>query len=381
MVVTPLLSQDGYQMKPNNKYAEIDFLTSYYEQDGDNAAVTGGIGTEALTDFSSIFVINIPLDSIKSINGSFGADYYTSASTDNIDSNPSSASSKDLRAYANIGYSIKNLKKGLTYGLRLGFSSEYDYTSFNGGINLTKEFSEGNSELSFSAQAFIDNWELYFPSELRRSVSVPTTARNSFNGQITYSSVINKRMQVSLSAEAIYMDGLLSTPFHRVYFEDQNKPDIERLPSSRLKLPFSIRATYFPLEKLVLRTYYRFYTDDFGIQAHTASIETPININDNFTLIPFYRYHTQTGSDFFAPFATHLSTDEYYTSDFDLATLSSSKFGLGLGYSPLYGLGRAKIPLTKKVFLINGINLRGSYYRRSTELKGFSIALEINMRI
>lgn len=378
---TPLLSQEGYQMKPNNSYAEIDFLSSYYEQDGDNAAVTGGVGTEALSDVSSIIVINIPLDSNKSISGSFGADYYTSASTDNIDSNPSSASSKDVRSYANIGYSIKNLKNGLTYGLRLGFSTEYDYTSFNGGINLAKEFNEGNSELSLSAQAFIDNWELYFPRELRRTVSVPTTARNSFNGQITYSSVINKRLQVSLSAEAIYMDGLLSTPFHRVYFADQNMPDIERLPSSRLKLPFSIRATYFPLEKVVLRSYYRFYTDDFGIQAHTASIETPIKINDTFTFIPFYRFHTQTGSDYFAPFATHLSTDAFYTSDYDLSALSSSKFGLGLGYSPLYGLARAKLPLTKKVLLVNGINLRGSYYKRSTELKGFSVALEINMRI
>ena len=381
ILATPLLAQDGYQMKPNNQYAEIDFLTSYYEQDGDNGAVTGGIGTEALTDVSSIFVINIPLDSTKSINASFGADYYTSASTDNIDNNPSSASSKDVRAYANLGYSIKNLKKGLTYGLRLGFSSEYDYTSFNGGINLAKEFNEGNSEVSISAQAFIDNWGLYFPRELRRTVSVPTTARNSFNGQITYSSVVNQRLQVSLSAEAIYMDGLLSTPFHRVYFEDQNIPDIERLPSSRLKLPFSIRATYFPLEKLVVRSYYRFYTDDFGIQAHTASIETPIKLNDYFTVIPFYRYHTQTGSDYFAPFATHLSADEFYSSDYDLSALSSNKFGLGLGYSPLYGLARAKIPLTRKVFLINGINLRGSYYKRSTALKGFSIALEINMRI
>jgi hypothetical protein len=29
---------------------EIDFLTSYYTQEGQNAAVTGGIGTEELTD-------------------------------------------------------------------------------------------------------------------------------------------------------------------------------------------------------------------------------------------------------------------------------------------------------------------------------------------
>ncbi len=40
---------------------EIDFLSSYYTQDGDNAAVSGGIGTEELTDATGTFVVSIPL--------------------------------------------------------------------------------------------------------------------------------------------------------------------------------------------------------------------------------------------------------------------------------------------------------------------------------
>lgn len=375
-----LMGQDDYQMKGNNDYAEIDILSSYYEQDGNNGAVTGGIGTEALTDVASIFIINIPLSESKSVNGAFGADYYTSASTDNINNNQSSASSKDIRTYGNIGYTQKLLNRGITLGIRGGFSVEYDYSSVNGGLSLAKEFNEGNSEISWSAQAFIDQWSIYLPSELRGQVNFNTTSRNSFNSQLTFSQVINPKLQMAVSAEAIYMNGLLSTPFHRVYFEDQSL-DVERLPSSRLKLPFSIRATYFPFEQLVLRSYYRYYTDDFGINAHTVSIEAPIKITNTFTISPFYRYHTQTAADYFAPYATHLSTQEFYTSDYDLSALSSNKFGLGLSYSPLYGLFRAKVPFTKKVFMINTVNLRGSYYTRSTGLKGFSAALEINMRL
>lgn len=376
-----LLAQEGYEMKRNNEYAEIDILSSYYRQDGDNGAVTGGIGTEELTDISTIFVINIPLDSTRSINGSFGADYYTSASTDNIDENRSSASSKDVRAYGNIGYSQKFLKKGLTLGGRLGFSSEYDYNSVNGGLNVAKEFNEGNSELSISAQAFIDNWTAYYPRELRGNVSVPTTSRNSFNGTITFSQVVNQRLQFAITAEAIYMDGLLSTPFHRVYFSDVAQHDIERLPSTRLKLPFSIRATWYPLEKLIFRTYYRFYTDDFGISGHTTSLELPFKVNDYFTISPFYRFHTQTASDYFAPYAAHMSSEEFYSSDYDLSELSSNKFGLGFHYSPLYGLGRAKVPFTKKIFMLHSVGLRYSYYTRNTGLKAYSIAIELNMRI
>jgi len=71
----PIFAQEeesGYEMKGNNEYVEIDLLSSYYKQDGDHAAVTGGIGTEELTDVSTLFVVNIPLSTTKSINLSTG---------------------------------------------------------------------------------------------------------------------------------------------------------------------------------------------------------------------------------------------------------------------------------------------------------------------
>lgn len=374
-------AQEGYQMKANEKYTEIDFLTSYYTQDGDNAAVTGGVGTEELTDFATMIVVNIPIDSTQSINATLGLDIYSSASTDNIDNNRSSASIMDKRAYADFGYTKRLLTKGFTYGARIGFSSEYDYTSINGGINLAQELNNGNTEFSFSAQAFLDNWKTYFPIELRGDVTVSTTSRNSYNAQLTYSQVINKRLQMSLSAEVIYMDGLLSTPFHRVYFNDEAVPDIERLPTTRLKIPFAARVNYKPTDNLVVRTYYRFYSDDFGIDAHTFNLELPYHFNDNWTVAPFYRFHTQTGSKYFAPFAEHASTDEYYTSDYDLSELNSTKYGVGIAYTPLYGVGRTKMPFTDKLLLFNSISFRVSRYTRDTGLTGFGGAIGLNFRL
>lgn len=376
-----LRGQDGYIMKANEEYVEIDLLSSYYQQDGNNAAVTGGIGTERLTDIATMIVVNVPLDSTHAINISAGADYYTSASTDNIDNNRSSASSKDIRAYASLGFNKKNLRKGISYGMRLGFSNEYDYSSFNGGLSFAKEFNEGNSELSVNAQAFIDQWRTYFPEELRRSVSVPTRSRNSYNGELTYSQVINKRLQIAISAEAVYMEGLLSTPFHRVYFANVQRPDIERLPSRRLKIPLSLRVNYFPMEAFVVRSYYRFYRDDFGVAAHTASIEVPVKLSSFLTLYPFFRYHTQTAADYFAPFALHTSDELFYTSDYDLSDLNSQKYGMGVEYAPLYGLARTKIPFSKKVFNLHSVGLRAARYVRSTGLRAYNFSFNLNMRI
>lgn len=36
--------------------AEVDLISSYYSQNGDNAAVTGGIGDENMTDFATTFL-------------------------------------------------------------------------------------------------------------------------------------------------------------------------------------------------------------------------------------------------------------------------------------------------------------------------------------
>lgn len=362
-------TQSSYQMRGNDKAIDVNFLTSYYHQDGNNSAVQGGIGNEELIDIANILVVNIPLDSIRSISATVGADFYSSASTDMIDANLSSASIKDLRAYANLGYQQKNLKKGTTYGIRGGFSNEYDYISFSGGLSFAKEWNEGNSELNLQGQAFFDTWRPFFPAELRRTASVPTEKRNSFNFSASFSQVVTKRLQFALSGEVIYMEGLLSTPFHRVYFSDTATPDIERLPSTRLKIPLSIRLNYYANEYLVIRSYYRFYSDDFGVTGHTASLELPIKLNQSFSISPFARYHTQQGSKYFAPFQEHLSTDPFYTSDYDLSTLSSTKVGLAVGYHPVFGLANGR--LLNRNIAFKAIELRVAYYTRDTGLTAY----------
>lgn len=361
----------GYQMKPNSSEIEANFLTSYYDQDGNNGAVTGGEGTEKLTDFSNIFIVNLPLDSVNAIGFYGGADFYSSASTDNIDTYKSSASRSDVRAFATISYNRKNLKAGETYGIRAGFSAEFDYTSTSVGLSYTKEWNEGNSELNVTGQAFFDTWLLIYPYELRRSVSLPNNQRRSYNAQLNFSQVINRKMQMSISAEAVQMTGLLSTPFHRVYFSDPaSRVDIERLPDRRLKIPIGLRFNYYALDNLIVRSYYRYYRDDFGIQAHTFELETPIKVFGWLTLGPFYRYHTQTAADYFAPIRTHLMTDTFYTSDFDLSAFDSHKYGFTLRYSPLYGILRSRLPvLSRELLMLKYIDIRLGQYHRTTGLQ------------
>jgi hypothetical protein len=374
---------EGYQMKPNTEEIEANFLSSYYNQDGNNAAVTGGEGTEQLTDLSNVLIVNIPLDSINSIGLYGGADFYSSASTDNIDTYMSSASRSDVRAFATVSYNRKNLKTRETYGIKAGFSAEYDYTSTSLGLSYTKEWNEGNSEININGQAFFDQWALIYPYELRGKVSLPSNQRRSYNAQLNFSQVINRKLQMSISTEAIKMTGLLSTPFHRVYFSDAvSTPDIERLPDNRLKIPIGFRLNYYAMDNVIVRSYYRYYWDNFGIKANTLELEIPIKIASSWILGPFYRFHTQNAANYFAPIRTHLSTEEYYTSDFDLSAFQSHKYGLNLRYSPLFGLLRSKpILTTEKILLLKYLETRFGFYERTTGLKAKFISLNLGFSI
>ena len=43
------------------KVEEIEFVSSYYHQDGNNSAVTGGIGTEKLTDYGNTIDLRLSI--------------------------------------------------------------------------------------------------------------------------------------------------------------------------------------------------------------------------------------------------------------------------------------------------------------------------------
>ena len=145
---------------------------------------------------------------------------------------------------------------------------------------------------------------------------------------------MTKKLQGSLALDFVMQDGLLSTPFQRVYFSDvadsfieqfQLADDVEQLPDSRFKVALGGRLNYYIDETFVVRTFYRYYFDDWGITSHTISVEVPIKLSDKFTIYPSYRFYNQSAADYFGAYESHLSTDEFYTSDYDLSLIHISE--------------------------------------------------------
>lgn len=341
----------------------------------------------------------------------------------------SGASRSDVLSSVSVDFSHSSNDRNAIWGAHGAFSQEFDYHSIGFGGSIARLFNEKNTELSLKAQVYLDAWRPIYPTELSEfskngvnflskgyfsGVTVVDQSgapsnqynpdlfrvfsnkkRNSYSVSLSFSQIMSKRLQASVFADIVYQSGLLSTPYHRIYFADKpnyyvgNRSDIpqytspqnkgvfqladhsERLPSSRIKIPIGLRLNYYLSETFKLRTYYRFYSDDWGILSHTASIEVPVKLSQYFTLTPVYRYYQQTAAKYFAPYEAHLSTEQYFTSDYDLSEFFSNQYGLGLSYTDVF--------THRKVyrFGFKSLNFRFSHYARNDGLRANIVSLGV----
>ena len=374
--------------------SELQILTSYYQQDGQNAAVTGGRGTEYLTDVHPTVILATPLSDDDVLTASVGISAYTSASSSNVDpfdgdapANPfqasSGASSSDVWMNAALTYTHSSDDRNTLWSGTLSGSNEYDYKSFGVGGSYTRLMNAQNTELTLRASTYQDGWKLIYPIELReREGLLEQTGRQSYALGVNLSQIVSSRMQGMLSLDLVQQNGLLSTPFQRVYFVDvadrfrEDFPladDIERLPDARTKLAVGGRLHTYLNERLVLRTFYRYYVDDWGIASNTLSVELPVKLGTLFTVRPGYRYYDQTAADYFAPYNAHLSTEKYYTSDYDLAQFTAGQYSLGLSYTDI---------LTQRRVLgwnLKRVDADGSLYRRNNGFQAVQFAVGVQV--
>lgn len=355
---------------------EINLVSSYYSQDGNNSAVTGGTGTEKLSDLSNTIEVTVLKYDTKGRKNRFGLsagiDHYTSASSDMIDLKAnSSASHSDNRIYPALSWSRESADKGTTIMAGISTSFEYDYQSYSANIGFSQKTKNRMGEFTAKFQAYMDQVKLIAPIELRTADNGGTSGRNTYALSLAYSQIINQNFQVELLADGVQQTGYLSLPFHRVYFNDQSVHQ-EALPDKRFKIPLGVRANYFLGDKIILRAYYRYYTDTWGLKSNTFSLETPVKISPFVSVSPFYRYYEQKAARYFAPYQQHTAFDDFYTSNYDLSGFNSHFYGAGIRITPKEGLfGISRLTMAE---------IRYGHYTKSIGMKSDIISLNIRFK-
>jgi hypothetical protein len=154
--------------------------------------------------------------------------------------------------------------------------------------------------------------------------------------------VLTPNALMSANFEAISDDGFLGSPYRAALVFGALVP--ERVPSTRSSRAFQLRGIVDLGERNVVRGAYRYFWDNWGINAHTFEGGYARYFGKDWMADAFVRYHAQTGATFFSNNATSDTT--YVTRNRQLSDFDDIGVGLNLSYTALTVPGRYSVNVT-----------------------------------
>lgn len=139
--------------------------------------------------------------------------------------------------------------------------------------------------------------------------------------------ILTRNLITTLNFETVTDEGFLNNPYRSVRYLDPGSArgfsfEPELYPETRTSNALGLRARYFLPYRAALEGEYRFYTDTWGIDGHTASL-TYVHPWGPFIFEGKFRYHDQTGATFFQDIFPRSEATNFRGRDKELSPLTS----------------------------------------------------------
>jgi Protein of unknown function (DUF3570) len=266
-----------------------------------------------------------------SISGNYYVDNVSSASIDVITSGatPYSEERTEYSLGANYLYDKSIFSAGYTN------SDESDYQAESYFFSISQDFFGDLSNITFGyahgEDDVFQNGNEAFADQITRD-----------NFRFSFSQIVSPDMIVSFNYELISDEGYLNNPYRSYrYLSDPLDPTAgyqfaqEVYPRTRTSDAAALRLKYHLPWRASLGGGYRYYTDDWGIDAHTAMVGYTHVLYDNWSVDLKYRYYQQAGADFYADLFIAPSQDEkdYRGRDKELSDFDNHTVSFYLSYA------------------------------------------------
>jgi hypothetical protein len=310
----------------------IQFKYLYYKDYQENNGVTPGSSGDRMTIKSPALYLLAPINDSWVFEIGAVYDSMTGASPyyHTVLSGASGEGVEDKRAAGDL--TVTKYFGRTAVSVRGAYSTEDDYKSIAGGVTLRHATSDQNTTFTIGFGYSSDE---VFPQD----GPVFTRTKNTLDGIVGVTQVLSRNDTGQINLYYARQSGYLTDPYKAIFGVDQR-------PDSRDQLAVLIRWNhYFDGLKAALRTSYRYYHDDWEINAHTGTIEWAQELPHGFTLTPSLRYTTQSAAFFYydpvydaalgAPFPPGyaMNPNAFYTSDQRLSAFGGITPGLKLAKS------------------------------------------------
>jgi hypothetical protein len=212
--------------------------------------------------------------------------------------------------------------RALELSMHNGIHIEEPLRSWNSGLGIRRSFADDATVVSAHVIETFD-WFDRFDIEGRRHGH---TQRTGSTASVGLTQVLTPTTQANVNYGITVLAGTLGNTWNSVPLVT-GKRGAEILPTERVRHALVGRASQFLPWNGALRAYYRFYADDWGIVAHSVEGQLMQRIFPFLYVKALYRYHTQTGANFFTIRAAAPLDDELRVADSDLAPLDSQTVG------------------------------------------------------
>lgn len=198
---------------------------------------------------------------------------------------------------------------------------EENFRSWSTGLGGTLSFADDNATIAANANQIFDWFQRYDAIGHK----IGRNSRSTTNGNVGFTQIVTPWTVVHANYGLSAQYGQMSNTWNTVVFATGER-DLERMPSNRTRHAVVARFSQWLPWNGVVKGFYRFYADSWGLDAHAMEAQLLQRIVPYVYLRGEYRYYTQTGVDFFTVIQ-HRGTTRY-TSDSDLARFDAQTAGL-----------------------------------------------------
>jgi hypothetical protein len=143
--------------------------------------------------------------------------------------------------------------------------------------------------------------------------------------------VLNKKTLMTVNLTLSQASGYLADPYKIAEVNGvlipENRPDDKDKQIVYVSLTRFIESMNASIEPA-----YRYYTDSFGIVAHTVSLAWYQRLGRQFILRPIFRYYDQDEADFYG--VRFSGSPEFYSADYRLSSFRAYSGGIKLIWMP-----------------------------------------------
>lgn len=261
-------------------------------------------------------------------NATYDVDMVSSAS---IDVMTAASPYKEHRTQWSSGASY--LRNKTTYNLGFLNSTEKDYKSDNISFGISEDMFGDLTTVSLGFTRGWDDVSQHLVNKVQNTDSyLFKGSADRRNYRLGLSQILTKNFIANLNYESGAMEGYLQNPYRSVRYGPANAKPLsqeEIFPRTRTSNAIALDGRYYLSYRASIKLGYRYYTDSWGILAHTGELEYVHPIKSNWTIEASARYYSQTRADFYSDLFPFIDAQNFLARDKVLSTFNDWSVHLG----------------------------------------------------